>query len=245
MIVTDLGDRWRLVTQPDHARFAGELLALWRGPEVAAHPRRGELLFAASEHDNGWREADAAPRWNAAEGRPHDFLSVPPEVRGEVWLRGTGRFAAERPYAALLITLHALSFLERRGEEAWDATVGELEERREALLEETGVDPEEAAADYRFLRFADTASLTVASGWTEGFAVEVPGADGGLRAVRGRWDPATGVLQLDPLPLAGATTFRLPVRYVAKTDYGNDVELAVALASARWGEMAVRVSGPG
>jgi hypothetical protein len=241
MIVTDLGDRWRLVTQPDHARFAGELLALWRGPEVAAHPRRGELLFAAREHDNGWREADAAPRWNAADGRPHDFLSVPPEVRGEVWLRGTGRFAAARPYAALLVTLHALSFLERRGEEAWDAMVGALEERRAALLEETGVAAEEAAADYRFLRFADTASLTVASGWTEAFSAEVPDG-GGLRTIRGRWDPAAATLHLDPLPLAGATTFRVPARWVEKRDYGGDVDLAVALASARWQEMAVRVA---
>ena len=243
MIVARVGRGWRLVTQPDHARFAGELLALWRGPEVAAHPRRGELLFAAREHDNGWREADAAPRWDAAAGRPHDFLSVPAEVRHEVWLRGTGRFAAERPYAALLVTLHALSFLERRGEEAWDAMVGALEERRAALLEETGVAAEAAAADFRFVRFADTASLTVASNWTEAFSTEVPDGGGGLRTIRGRWDPQAATLHLDPLPLAGATTFRLPARHVERRDYGGDVDLAVALASARWEEMAVRVAG--
>ncbi|HEX2162583.1 MAG TPA: DUF3891 family protein, partial [Thermoanaerobaculia bacterium] len=76
MIVYDEGEAWRVVTQPDHARFAGELVALWRAHGVPEHPRRDDLLFAVREHDNGWREEDAAPSWNAAAGRPHDFLSL-------------------------------------------------------------------------------------------------------------------------------------------------------------------------
>ena len=250
MIVTDDGPRWRIVTQPDHARLSGELLALWRGPEVAAHPRRDDLLFATREHDNGWREPDAAPHWNAAAARPHDFLSMPEAVKREVWERGTARFAAERPVAALLVTLHPLTLFERSGEEAWDAMLDRLEERRDALLDETGVPLAEAADDYRFLRFADTASLTVASGWTEPFAATLPaggggegGGEGDERQIRGRFDPEANVLHLDPLPLAGATTFRLPVRYVDRRDYGSDTEIAVALATARWEEMAVRVTG--
>src|SRR5262249_53740757 len=74
--VVDLGRELRLVTQPDHAHLSGELLSLWRADGLPAHPRRAETLFAGREHDNGWREADAAPRWDAAAGRPRDFLTT-------------------------------------------------------------------------------------------------------------------------------------------------------------------------
>lgn len=48
-------DRWVLTTQTDHAFFSGEVLSLWREDGLPQHPRRGDLLFAAREHDNGWR----------------------------------------------------------------------------------------------------------------------------------------------------------------------------------------------
>lgn len=256
---------WRLVTQPDHARFAFELLRLWRGAELADHPRREDILFAAREHDNGWRELDAAPLWNATEagGAPHDFRSMPARHRIDQWLRGSERFAAERPYAALLITLHALA-LNQRGEEdghadeaspplpeRWDAMIDRLEEHRDALLEESGASAAEAADDYRFVRLADTASLTGLGVWGDGFELDVPGgpeADAPSLALRGHLeagedpDGPPPTLLLDPLPLAGATTFRIPVRYLPRRDYGDDVGLGVALATARWGDLRLRVA---
>lgn len=254
MIVTDHGDHWRLVTQPDHARFSAELLHLWRGPELAAHPRRGEILFAVREHDNGWREADAAPRWNPAPegggpGRPHDFLSVGGELRLEIWRRGTRRFAEDHPYATALIVLHALTF---GGGGAWDDFAAELEERRDELLEVAGVGLDEARTDYRWLHWADTASLAACAGWTEAFERRVPGPDRApgaavpetaLRPVRGRFDPATRELLLDPLPLAGATRIRIPCRRLGKGDFAGDADFATALATARWEELEVRVRG--
>jgi|GEM_PF-661679 len=277
MIVTDVPPEespsgeptWRIVTQPDHARLAFELLRLWHRPELANHPRREEILFAAREHDNGWRELDAAPLWNAAEdragddaegvgGRPHDFRSMPARHRIDLWLRGTERFSENRPYASLLITLHALA-LNQRGEEdgnepaiseRWDEMIGRLEERRDDLLEETGAKLDQALDDYRFVRFADTASLTALAAWG-GFEVDVPGPDGaGDLTLGGELEPARDAakpptLHLTPLPLAGATTFRLPARHLPRRDYGDDVSLAVALATARWGEYRVRVAGAG
>src|SRR6187401_2294836 len=91
MIVASGSARHLVITQPDHARFSAELLSLWRA--LADHPRREELLFAVREHDNGWRETDAAPHWDAEQGRPHDFLSLPRTERIELWQRGTARFA--------------------------------------------------------------------------------------------------------------------------------------------------------
>lgn len=247
MIVNEDGDRWRLITQPDHARFAGELLALWRGPELARHPRRDELLFAAREHDNGWRETDAAPRWDRRRGRPHDFRSLPEEEHREVWLRGTARYAGERPYAALLMVLHALALNDRRGAEGGDAEsrddfLDRLEERRGELLEASGVDAETASGDHRFLAWSDLASLAVCGGRDEPFAAEVTAPEGGTRSVRGHFDPATSTLHLDPLPLAGATTFRIPARWIPRRDLGGDAALGGELAAARWREISVRVA---
>lgn len=245
MIVTDLGDRWRLITQPDHARFSGELLRLWRGAELSAHPRREEIVFAAREHDNGWRETDAAPSWDGERSRPHDFLSLPQGPRTEVWLRGTARFADEHPYATLLICLHALHFYGRRGEEAWDRMIGTVEERRDDQLEATGTDLETALADYAFVRFADAASLAVCTANAKPFQNHPPPQVGGTLespTITGRFDPAANVLLLDPLPLAGATSFEIPVRHLPRRSYAGDADLGGALAACRWTRITVRVT---
>lgn len=247
MIVTDLGDRWRLITQPDHAHFSGALLRLWRGPELSAHPRRDDIVFAGQEHDNGWRETDAAPRWNAAEEAPHDFLSVPDDVRIEVFLRGTARFAGERPYAALLMTLHALGFSSRRdGDEEWNDFIDRLEERRDELVETSGVALAEARRDYCWVQWGDATSLAACAGWTDGFEREVPEEGSGeMGTIAGRFDPRSREMQLDPLPLAGSTRFHVPCREIEKRPYAGDADFATALATARWEHFEVRVVGGG
>lgn len=246
MIVFDEGESYRLITQPDHARFAGELVSLWREHGLPDHPRRDDLLFAVREHDNGWREADAAPRWNAAAGRPHDFTSLPDDVWLEVWRRGTERFAAERPYAALLVALHGLALAAAYGEPAAGAAAGfaaELDERADELAEAAGVERAEAAADYPFLGFADVASLAVCNRWNDPFERPAPAAAGG-GVLRGRFEPGTETLYLDPFPLAGATRFEVPARRIPKRLYAGDADLGGELAAARWERVEVRVSPP-
>lgn len=227
------------VTQPDHARFAAELLSLWRADGLPHHPRRAELLFAVREHDNGWREADAAPRWNAAAGRPHDFLSMPREDRIEIWQRGTARFAGEHPYASLLVTHHALRLHQDRPRtEGWGDFLDYLGELQQGLLDSLEIQEEDLAADYRWLDLTDLISLGVCNRWSEPFE---------RHGVRGRVRPGIGEaggaleLALDPFPLAGATTFRVPCRGIPERGYAGDADLAVELAQARWGTMAVKV----
>ncbi|HYO15999.1 MAG TPA: DUF3891 family protein [Thermoanaerobaculia bacterium] len=233
MLVTPEGSTLTLVTQPDHAWFSGELTSLWRTHGLPDNPRRAEILFAVREHDNGWREADAAPRCDPETGRPLDFLAMPREERIEIWERGTARFAGEHPYAALLITRHALSLHgDRRGQEEWQAFLDYLDELERGLLEETGVPEETVAADYRLLDVADLLSLAACNRWRQPF--ERHGLQGELR---------DGTLHLDPFPLAGATTFRVPCRRIPDRRYGGDADLGGALAAARWEELAVKVAG--
>lgn len=232
MIVVTEQDTWLFITQPDHAAFAAELLSLWRADGVPDHARRSDLLFAVREHDNGWREADAAPRWDSERRRPHDFLTMPREARIEVWERGVSRFAGERPYAALLITRHARRLhRDRRGDEAWAGLLETLDELEQGLAEATGAPEEEIAADDRLVDLADTLSLGACSRWPDLF--ERHGVRARLR---------DGLLGLDPFPLAGTTTFRIPCRRIAVRDYGGDAALGGELVAARWGELTVRVS---
>lgn len=239
MIVTPEGSRLRLVTQPDHAHLAGELLSLWRADGLPGHPRRADLLFAAREHDNGWREADAAPRWDAERGRPYDFITLPARDRIEIWERGTCRFATARPYAALLIARHALQlFRGRRGEEGWDPFLDFLEDFARGLLAETGVRSAELEADYRWIDLADLIALTacrrsqVPQEPVERYGVRIESLEAPEETVR-----------LDPFPLAGATTFRVPCRHLpGDAAFAGDAAYAGELAAARWGEMTVRIA---
>jgi len=232
------GSSLRLVTQPDHAHFSGELLGLWRTDGLPDHPRRAEILFAGREHDNGWREADAAPRWNAAGpngGRPHDFISMPRDERIAIWERGTARFAGSHPYAAQLITRHAQTlYRDRRGEPGWEDFFAYLDELESGLFAATGaqgIAEAEVAADYRFVDLADLASLAVCTHRQEPF--DRHGVRGFLRA---------GTLHLDPFPLAGATVFAIPCRRIPNRPYRGDADLGGELAAARWEELQVRVA---
>lgn len=231
MIVVEDGSSLLLVTQPDHARFAAELLALWRADGLPEHPRRERLLRAVREHDNGWQEADSAPRVDPASGRPHDFLSFPLAPRLEVWERGTERFLADEPYVALLVAHHALALHPpERQEPGWVELLDRLEESREDLEERAAVTADQVAQDYRFLELADALSLAVCNRWSQ--PVERPGICGVFEADH---------LRLDPFPLAGATSFEIPVRHIPDRRYAGDADLGGELASARWKHKKIKV----
>ncbi len=245
MIVFPEDGALRVVTQCDHAHLAAEIASLWRTDGLPENPRRGEILLAVREHDNGWREADSAPRVDPATGRPHDFRTLPAEVRRELWLRGAARLAPKRPdrpewpdrsYAALLIVHHALALhAGHRGEEPWDeGLLAPLDELYEELLEATGSTASDVAAEYRFLHVADTVSLLACGG---------RGGSPEHAEVAGQWIGASGDrVEIEPFPLAGATTFRVPARRIPDRVYRGDADLGGELAAARWKRFEVRIA---
>ena len=90
-----------VITQPEHAGLAGRIMKHWLG-DLAGSPRRAEILVAVNEHDNGWRDVDAAPIVDPATGRLLDFIHAPDHVRQDVWPRGVECLAAT-PYAAFTV----------------------------------------------------------------------------------------------------------------------------------------------
>ena len=240
MIVTPTDGCFLVVTQNDHAHFAGELLSLWRTDGLPEHPRRRLLLFAAREHDNGWREADSAPR-RRDDGRPHDFTSVPRGLRWEIWRRGTRRYARREPYAALLIVRHALELHRRHGADpAWSEILDEWRELETELVDATATDAETLAADYRWIELSDLLSLAVCNRWRDG--VSARGVDARVRVEEGDDDLPLHTLELHPFPLAGTTTLSIACRRIPDRAYSGDADLGVELASARWRQLPVRVA---
>jgi hypothetical protein len=208
------------------------VLSLWRADGLAENRRRGEVIFAGREHDNGWREADAAPRCDGA-GRPVDFVTMPSEQRIEIWERGTLRFLERRPYAALLIARHARELhRDRRRDPRWRELLRRLAARERRLRRELRASGRSLAADYRLLGAADTISLAACAGWTGDLAL--PGRSARI--------DAGGTVRLAPLPLAGATTFRVACRRIPLRTYRGDADLGGELAAARWEELPIRLA---
>ena len=111
------GDRFRLVTQPDHAALSGYLAAHWRNGDFA---RPGdwdespdgetlwrEILFGIGQHDNGWWEWEADPEIDPEDGLPLDFLQGSDEGGFARWRRGAARFERSHPFASVLVNRHA------------------------------------------------------------------------------------------------------------------------------------------
>src|SRR4029453_3122394 len=219
-----------LVTQPDHAHFAAQLLALRRQEGRADQGGREDILFAVREHDNGWREADAAPRVDPASKRPLDFRDCPMALRQEVWLRAVNRYAENRPYASLLIAEHAIAIHRDRSGPEWEDFLARLRALQKRIAESAGCQPGALAADYRFLAWADAAALAALGVWPR---FEQP---------LGRGEERAGDLHLDPFPLAGATHFEIACRVVPDRDYSDAGDLAGVLAESRWRTVRVGVA---
>ncbi len=252
MIVTPMDGRLRVVTQNDHAHFAGELLALWRSGGMPVHPRRQELLFAAREHDNGWRELDSAPMCDPGSGRPVDFTAVRREMRWQVWRQGTWRYVEREPYAALLIVRHALHLHRaHHSDPEWSDEIAWWRQLESELTVTTGAAEAQIADDYRWIEITDLLSLAACKRWRsvgpspeEPHGLEAHGVRAVLRAGSGK-DDLTDNLFVEPFPLAGVTTFRVACRWIPDRRYAGDADLGTELATARWREHAVRVQPGG
>ena len=236
MIVTPLADSFLVVQQADHARFAAELLALFRNPEIRDSPQRELLLRAIAEHDNGWWESDAAPGIDAA-GAPAGFLVIADSLRLEIWRRGIERHAEKEPGVAALVATHALRIFRSRREASaeWNEFLIATESRRDELAEAANLAPELIVELDTWMALADGLALTAAAG-------DAAFAAAGAYEVEAGMSEEQTELRLHPFPLAGATTLNLACRYLPRRKYGSGSELGSALATARWQRRPIRIA---
>ena len=115
---------WVVISQMDHARLAGALIARWGNETFAAPVPQAEVLFAISEHDNGWLEWERAPEVHPETGYPLQFNELTFEAFRAIWHRGTERYRKSHPYASLILALHAAHLARRRLEKVLEAHEG-------------------------------------------------------------------------------------------------------------------------
>jgi hypothetical protein len=165
MIERQGNGRIYLITQPDHAALARRIMEHWE--PLREEERRASILLAIGEHDNGWREPDAAPSIDPVTGRVHDFINAPAAVRQSVWPRGVARLSHD-PWAAALVAQHALTVYERyRTDETWSAFFREMADTRDAFLAHTSDALPQLANDYDYVRIGDLISLIFCNRWEE------------------------------------------------------------------------------
>ncbi|WP_462136970.1 DUF3891 family protein [Candidatus Mycalebacterium sp.] len=182
------GGDWLLFTQDDHARLSAEIMSLWGGGFFFPSPP-DDLLFAISEHDCGWKEADLSPVLNP-DGVPESFTEVPPQKQCDIWRRSFNAHSNSRPEACALIALHFKKFNDRvlsRGDNKWSPALGrEIDEfvARALGVESTEAVPARVERDLRLLQTGDALSLVLCHGW-ESFEMNgVPLENGGEETVR-------------------------------------------------------------
>jgi hypothetical protein len=72
---------WLFISQIEHARVSGEIARAW------CEPFSQEAIDGITHHDDGWGEWEAAPRMDAARGRPLSFLELPLAEAMSIWNR--------------------------------------------------------------------------------------------------------------------------------------------------------------
>ena len=239
MIVREDGDSFLLITQPDHARLARDIVAAMHTEPALATASRDTVLFATREHDNGWAEVDAEPTIDPATGRPCDFISGPAHVKHELWPRGIRRAAQLDPRAGALVAQHAITvYAYRAAEPEWKGFFAPITAMRDSLLEQVGA-AHGAARDafdreYRCVRLGDSFSLQFCNGWTApqetyGYTAALNGSS----------------LVISPDPFAGGSVpLRIVARRVPARRYSSDADLRRALAKTIPEILEGKATGP-
>jgi hypothetical protein len=227
MIVRDEDDTFLLITQPDHARLAEQIVAAMRTERALEWPDRRAILVATREHDNGWIEVDAEPTVDPATGRPHDFVSGLAHVKHELWLRGITRAAKVDPRVGALVAEHALTvYGYRRGTAEWHAFFESITAMRDDLLRQTealtGKAREAFEQQYRCVHLGDAFSLQFCGGWA-----------GPNTALQYEATVKGGMLLISPDPFDGGTVaLRVLGRRIPMRRYEDDGDLRRAVAAA-------------
>jgi hypothetical protein len=169
MIVCEVGDRWQIVMQTDHADLSGDFARRW----TERTGRSDSLEVAAERHDDGWAVWEQAPMCDVDSGKPLNFLDVGVLAHLAFYRAGIAAISEQDPYAGLLVSMHGAGIYQGRyglqpelrltfaGDvrEQVDAFVAEQESTFEARQSELRVTEQERRHDYELLQIYDRLSL--------------------------------------------------------------------------------------
>lgn len=174
-----------LISQHDHADLAGDVMKYWGNDRFTRPEPYDEVMFAISEHDNGWRSWDSSPKVNPENGYPMNFMEMNFPDQYEIWTTCFKRHAAEHPYASALIALHFRTFNDRvvnknpsnKGAKALRAEMDDFVSRMLKInISNSDFDSLlwHVRTNLRFVQIGDVISLALCHGWSEIEINDVP-----------------------------------------------------------------------
>lgn len=183
MIVRELTNGQLLcIHQTSHALMAEELCRHWGNRDFARPAPYAAVMLGIAQHDNGWYEWELQPKLRT-DGYPEDFLHESDlDSKLQLWRRGIARLHAQHPYAALMLSRHAVllyagdlanAALPAEKRRPTEQFIDEQAQRLISVRKQFGDDPVYAAAlrdetldaNTHLLKFGDSASLQVIIPW--------------------------------------------------------------------------------
>lgn len=159
MIVAEAPSALRFITQPAHARLAGQFADGWGGNGLEPPEPREAVIAATYTHDDGWWGFDRQPHLDV-DGTPVNFTGLSASSWMALYDRGIDRVVDIDRYAGLLVSLHGSGLRRRRyglspswpdTPSAFRAFVDREEARQRDLLEQLAADGVVSAADEALL----------------------------------------------------------------------------------------------
>jgi hypothetical protein len=229
MIVRETESGLLLIRQPDHAALAARVIEAWLDRDVPSRPSREAALLATRVHDDGWIEEDEVPVWDAASGRPCEFIAHPLARRQALWPRAVSKAGERSTYVAALVAQHALTaYRHYEHDGAWSEFFRTMETLRDTWFHApprgpAAIDPPlddrlGFLQDYAIVRLGDLVSLAFCTGWPtphecEGYHIQGEGTR----------------VRIAPDPFEGRRVeLRVEARRLSRPTYASAEDLAAA-----------------
>lgn len=230
MLLRPDGDDVICIGQPAHAWLSGQMARAWQPkPEPFE-----EVCLAATQHDAGMADWDAAPELNPETGLPQSFMEMALATHLRLWSQAPHRVLSQSRYAALLVSMHGTALygmrdLDRMAPEDAAKVRAYLDEQRtlqQRLAD--GLDSDQVRRNQQLLWVWDFLSLALCLRW-----------DG--RAVGGTTYTGT---TFEPWPFRSeSVTLTTEGRRLAGR-FEDEGRMRAALDSAPWVTLEFRLSAP-
>jgi hypothetical protein len=230
MLLRPDGDDVICIGQPAHAWLSGQLARNWH---PAPEPYE-EVCLAATQHDAGMADWDAAPELNPDTGLPQSFMEMALDTHLRLWSHAPHRVLPQSRYAALLVSMHGTALYEMRDLDRMDpddaAKVRAYLDGQRALQGRLsdGLDRDQVRRNQQLLWGWDFLSLALCLRW-----------DG--RAVNGIGYTGT---TFDPWPFRDESVTLMTEGRRLAGRFEGEQEMRAALDSAPWVTLEFRLSAP-
>jgi hypothetical protein len=242
------------IHQTTHALMAAELCRHW-GNRDFAHPEPpAPVMLGIAQHDNGWYEWELYPKLRA-DGYPQDFIHETDLLaKLHLWQRGIDRLYAQHPYAALLLSRHAVTLYEADlqrpiPDKARHATQEFIDQQATLVATvrrrfagdpqwQQALTDESIDAHTWLLKFGDSASLQVLLPWDAERTLARCPVDfrGGYTAIQLRHEEQT--IRFDPWPF-GVDGFEVAChgKLLRQRTFATEADYHAALAEAPYRQL--------